>query len=144
MVGLHICHTIVDSMGAEGTSYRNGSGATSDTPTVRPANGSNGGNKKNGPSASDGSLKKTKFEGKIDGLKGHVYDITGYKSQDLFEKTTKEIVDHIGTGVNQNQLCFVHIFLILGTLYNCYQKGDFPTGLVMKKCPNHSSFKIIS
>ena len=34
---------------------------------------------------------------------------------------------------HQDQLCFVHIFLILDTLYNCYQKEDFPTGYVMKK-----------
>ena len=43
---------------------------------------------------------------------------------------------------HQNQLCFVHIFLILDMLYICYQKGDFPTGLVMKKCTNHSSFSL--
>ena len=43
---------------------------------------------------------------------------------------------------HQNRLCFVHIFLILDTLYNCYQKGDFPTALVLKKCPNHSSFSL--
>ena len=46
------------------------------------------------------------------------------------------------SGVSQNQLCFVHIFLILDTLYICYQKGDFPTGLVMKRCPNNSTFSL--
>ena len=50
--------------------------------------------------------------------------------------------DKTQSSVNQNQLCFVHIFLIWGTLYNCYRKEDFPTGLVMKKCPNHSSFSL--
>ena len=29
-----------------------------------------------------------------------------------------------------------------GMLYNCYQKEDFPTGHVMKKCPNHCLFSI--
>ena len=43
---------------------------------------------------------------------------------------------------HQIQLCFIFIFLILGVLYNWYQKGDFPTGLVMKKCPKHSSFSL--
>ena len=33
-------------------------------------------------------------------------------------------------------------FLILDTLYNCYQKGDFPTVVVMKKYTNHSSFSL--
>ena len=28
-------------------------------------------------------------------------------------------------GVSQNQLCFVHIFLRTGMLYNCYQDGTF-------------------
>ena len=32
--------------------------------------------------------KGPKFEGRIEGLKGHVYDMTGgYKGQDLFERT---------------------------------------------------------
>ena len=34
--------------------------------------------------------------------------------------------DETRSGVNQNQLCFVHIFLILDTLYKCYQKGEMP------------------
>ena len=45
-------------------------------------------------------------------------------------------------GVSQNQLCFVHMFLILDTLYNCYQKGDSPMVVVMKKCTNNSSFSL--
>ena len=36
--------------------------------------------------------------------------------------------DETRSGVNQNQLCFVHIFLIFDTLYNCYQNEDFLQG----------------
>ena len=57
-------------------------------------------------------------------------------------RDVKAILYETRVGVNQNQLCFVHIFLILGMLYNCYQKGDFPTVVVMKKCTNHSSFSL--
>ena len=68
----------------------------------------------------------------------YVYEKASKTSRylDVKEETKRDLVS------GQNQLCFVHIFLILDALYICYQKGDFPTVVVMKKCTNHSSFSL--
>jgi hypothetical protein len=41
-------------------------------------------------------VRSTKFEGRCDDLKGHVYDYGEHKSADLFVTTTKEIANHVG------------------------------------------------
>eukprot|EP00957_Ditylum_brightwellii_P127993 9761070-Ditylum_brightwellii.AAC.1 len=40
-------------------------------------------------------IKPTKFEGRCEGLKGHVFDCSGIKSVDKFQVTLKEIVTYI-------------------------------------------------
>ena len=40
--------------------------------------------------------KLTKFEGKCDELKGHIYDCSHAKQADQFTKTTKEISEYVG------------------------------------------------
>ena len=37
-----------------------------------------------------------KFEGKCDGLKGHIYDCSDAHQSELFAKTTKEIEEYVG------------------------------------------------
>ena len=56
------------------------SGDSQDTKTKKPTN----------------SLRSTKFEGRCDDLKGHVYDYGEHKSADQFIVTTKEIANHVG------------------------------------------------
>jgi hypothetical protein len=42
------------------------------------------------------TVRPTKFEGRCDDLKSHVYDFGEHKSADLFIVTTKEIANHVG------------------------------------------------
>ena len=51
-------------------------------------------------------------------------------SSDLTLKRRNAIWSH------QNKLCFVHIFLILDTLYICYQKGGFSYRACDEEMPN--------
>ena len=74
-------------MTAAGTDFPNQSAADIANKATRKVSQSGGNNK------GDVATPRKKFNGCIKGLEGHVYDITGYKSQDLFEKTNKEIVN---------------------------------------------------
>jgi len=40
--------------------------------------------------------RQPKFEGKCDGLKGHIYDCSDARQSDLYTKTTKEIAEYVG------------------------------------------------
>jgi hypothetical protein len=42
------------------------------------------------------ALRQPKFEGKCDDLKGHIYDCSNPRQVDIFAKTTKELVEHVG------------------------------------------------
>ena len=61
-----------------------GTGASASGGATGAPGGGHGGGGGNVPSAKrQGHVpKQPKFDGRIDALKGHVYDITGYKSQD--------------------------------------------------------------
>ena len=50
--------------------------------------------------------------------------------------------DETRSGFSQDQLCFVHIFLILDMLYNCYQKGDFSQRACDEEMSNHRSLSL--
>ena len=56
--------------------------------------------KKKGNSFSKGSFNRTvtstKFDGKCDDLKGHIYDCSDTKQSDIFATTTKEIAGYVG------------------------------------------------
>jgi hypothetical protein len=52
---------------------------------------------KSGPSSHQGSMpKQTKFEGKCDELKGHIFDCTDVRQSDQYSKTVKEIAEFVG------------------------------------------------
>jgi hypothetical protein len=56
-----------------------------------------GSNKKHfSPQKATTGPRFTKFEGRCEELKGHIYDCSDAKQSDLFVKTTKEIALHIG------------------------------------------------
>ena len=57
-----------------------------------------GNNKSNGNSKNrqDSKPKRGKFEGRIDELKGHVYDYTGRKNPEMYIKVTKEVAIYFG------------------------------------------------
>jgi hypothetical protein len=40
--------------------------------------------------------RQTRFEGKCEGLKGHIYDCSDAKQSDMFTRTTKEIAEYAG------------------------------------------------
>ena len=40
--------------------------------------------------------RQPKFEGKCDGLKGHIYDCSDSRQSELFAKTMKEIAEYVG------------------------------------------------
>jgi len=40
--------------------------------------------------------RHTKFEGKCDDIKGHIYDCSDARQSDLFVKTTKEVAEYVG------------------------------------------------
>ena len=40
--------------------------------------------------------RQPKFEGKCDGLKGHIYDCSDTRQSDQFTRTTKEIAEYVG------------------------------------------------
>ena len=41
-------------------------------------------------------VKQPLFEGRVEGLKGHIYDCSDHKQAELFTKTTKEISGYVG------------------------------------------------
>jgi hypothetical protein len=45
------------------------------------------------------SNKEPKFEGRVEGLTGHIYDCS-YKQADTYTRTTKEIAEYVGRTFN--------------------------------------------
>ncbi len=64
----------------------------------RRSNSRRGFNKPDTPDATTGDVKTSKFEGRCDELKGHVYDCSNPpQAADEFTKTTKEIAESTRT-----------------------------------------------
>ena len=89
----------------EGTD--DGGGGTAPAPnkdTTRKdfGNGPSGRNRRRPPYSNDraaasGTMpRQPKFEGKCDGLRGHIYDCLDTRQSDQFTKTTKEIAEYVG------------------------------------------------
>ena len=59
---------------------------------------SKGGNTKSGGNGGNGKAfaKSTKFQGKCDDLKGHIFDCSDSKQADMFVATKKEIAEYVG------------------------------------------------
>ena len=75
-----------------------GDGSKLDAPRSSESNSSTSGrarhrrNRRGGGTSSrptDGTTRLVRFEGKCEGLKGHVYDVLDHKQADAFAKTTK-------------------------------------------------------
>ena len=87
---MHICLASIDPMTGGG-----------DVPT-KSTPGTNSTGESNKHATHSGSRKQNdvkrnqpKCEGRISELKGMTYDIVGYKRQDDFDKTTKEVVGYL-------------------------------------------------
>ena len=82
-----------------------GDGSKLDAPRSSESNSSTSGrarhrrNRRGGGTSSrptDGTTRLVRFEGKCEGLKGHVYDVLDHKQADAFAKTTKELAGYVG------------------------------------------------
>ena len=74
----------------------NKSGGSAKRPVTKSAGENTGSNKKAGHGFKKPAIHQTKFEGKCDELKGHIYDCSDSRQADMYAKTMKEIAEYVG------------------------------------------------
>ena len=73
------------------------SSADNTTTYSRNNNRNNNNNRRRGPRNKQRPVNRTpRFEGRCDGLKGHIYDCGSENQADIYTRTTKEVAEYVG------------------------------------------------